>query len=421
MYAGDYTLEDNIIIPFTTRAFATGIPTALVSGVVDIYEGITATPIITAETLTVSIGSQAGFNAVTIDATAAAGFEVGKTYTVLLDAGTVDSVSVISEVIAWFTISQSAAAIDLANGTDGLGAIKAETALIVADTNELQTDDVPGLIATLDVVVDTVKAETALIVADTNELQGDWTNTGRLDTILDSILTDTGTTLQTELDGIQADTEDLQTQIGTAGAGLTAIPETDANVTSWLGTAAATPSVAGVPEVDLTHMAGGTVPLNVLMNWMNQGANRTADSGTTTTLVDAANTEVDDFWNGALLVFRTGTHDGRVAIVTDFVAATDTITFAPALPSNVTTEGYTLVPGLGLADVQAWLGTLVTAATAGRPDVNMAAVSDDTAAADNLELFTEGTALGTLPKVDTQQINAADVVGDGNAQPWDGA
>lgn len=38
------------------------------------------------------------------------------------------------------------------------------------------------------------------------------------------ILTDTGTTLQAELDGIQADTEDLQAQIGTAGAGLTAVP-----------------------------------------------------------------------------------------------------------------------------------------------------------------------------------------------------
>ena len=44
---------------------------------------------------------------------------------------------------------------------------------ILVDTNELQSDDVPGLISTLDAVVDTVKAETALIVADTNELQAD--------------------------------------------------------------------------------------------------------------------------------------------------------------------------------------------------------------------------------------------------------
>ena len=45
-------------------------------------------------------------------------------------------------------------------------AVKAETADIVADTNELQTDDTPAAIAA-------VKAETALIVADTNELQTD--------------------------------------------------------------------------------------------------------------------------------------------------------------------------------------------------------------------------------------------------------
>lgn len=32
----------------------------------------------------------------------------------------------------------------------------------------------------------------------------------------------------------------------------------DANVTQWLGTAPATPTVAGVPEVDLTHINGGT-------------------------------------------------------------------------------------------------------------------------------------------------------------------
>jgi hypothetical protein len=43
---------------------------------------------------------------------------------------------------------------DLSNGTDGLGAIKAETALIVADTNELQTDDVPTLIAALPTAVE---------------------------------------------------------------------------------------------------------------------------------------------------------------------------------------------------------------------------------------------------------------------------
>jgi len=79
-------------------------------------------------------------------------------------------------------------------------AMKAETALIVADTNELQTDDIPGTLSTIEGKIDTI------------------------DTNVDAVLVDTGTTLQAELDGIQADTEDLQTQIGAAGAGLSAIP-----------------------------------------------------------------------------------------------------------------------------------------------------------------------------------------------------
>ena len=49
--------------------------------------------------------------------------------------------------------------------------VKAETALILADTDELQLDDIPGKIAALDIIVDTVKAETALILEDTVELQ----------------------------------------------------------------------------------------------------------------------------------------------------------------------------------------------------------------------------------------------------------
>lgn len=129
-----------------------------------------------------------------------------------------------------------------------IAAVKAETALIVADTNELQTDwtnggrldliidailvdtatTIPALIGTpaTDLAADiaAVKAETVLIVADTNELQTDWTNGGRLDLILDAILVDTGTTLdaaialiQTDTTAIVADTNELQTDWANGG------------------------------------------------------------------------------------------------------------------------------------------------------------------------------------------------------------
>ena len=59
-----------------------------------------------------------------------------------------------------------------------------------------------GKLDTIDNFLDT---EVAAILADTNELQADWVNGGRLDLILDSILVDTAV-------------------IGSAGAGLTAVP-----------------------------------------------------------------------------------------------------------------------------------------------------------------------------------------------------
>lgn len=111
---------------------------------------------------------------------------------ILVDTGTtldgkIDAIDVIADSIlvdTGTTIPGLIAALDAVVDT-----VKAETALIVADTSELQTDDVPGLIAALDAVVDTVKAETALIVADTNELQSDDVPglISALDTVVDGI------------------------------------------------------------------------------------------------------------------------------------------------------------------------------------------------------------------------------------------
>ena len=123
--SSDYQLEDTVFLPFTTRAFATGIPTALAgTPAIDIYEDATVTPIITGETLVVSLNSVVGFNMITVTATAASGFEAGKSYTAIIQAGTVGGVSVVGEVVSHFTLDMSAAAKDLANGTDGLTALK---------------------------------------------------------------------------------------------------------------------------------------------------------------------------------------------------------------------------------------------------------------------------------------------------------
>ena len=152
----------------------------------------------------------------------------------------------------------------------GSATLAANVTSILADTNELQGDWANG--GRLDLIIDATLADTNELqgdwanggrldllldatLADTNELQGDWANGGRLDLIIDAILVDTGTTLDgkldtidnfldTEIAAILADTNELQgdwvnggrldlildailadtAEIGSAGAGLTAVP-----------------------------------------------------------------------------------------------------------------------------------------------------------------------------------------------------
>ena len=85
-------------------------------------------------------------------------------------------------------------------------------------------DSTTASLEALNVDTDAIKAETALIVADTDVIDDGTSGLVKIASDVAAILVDTGTTLQAELDGIQADTEDLQTQVGTAGAGLTAVP-----------------------------------------------------------------------------------------------------------------------------------------------------------------------------------------------------
>jgi phage-related protein len=74
-------------------------------------------------------------------------------------------------------------------------------------------------------------------------------------------------------------------------------------------------------------------------------ASGTADSGSTTTLVDSALTQIDDFWNhGQIVVTKSGVDYKRR--VSDFVASTDTITFDVELPVAVdATTTYTVLKG----------------------------------------------------------------------------
>ncbi len=104
----DYLLGQTLDFKFTTRAFATGIPTVLAgTPVVDIYEDNSLVQITAAETLTVSFDGIVGYNNLRVVATGGNGFETNKSYSAVLSAGTVGGVSVVGEQVAQFTIERS--------------------------------------------------------------------------------------------------------------------------------------------------------------------------------------------------------------------------------------------------------------------------------------------------------------------------
>lgn len=133
--SSDVTLGDTIYRMFTTRDVDTSVPQTLGgTPVVSAYENDSLTQITAGITLGVDHDSVTGLNLLTLVLTSGNGYESGKDYTFVITTGTVDGVSVVGEVVAEVTIERSAAAVDLANGTDGLGAIKSETASILTDT-----------------------------------------------------------------------------------------------------------------------------------------------------------------------------------------------------------------------------------------------------------------------------------------------
>ncbi len=87
----------------------------------------------------------------------------------------------------------------------------------------------------------------------------------------------------------------------------------------------------------------------------------TADSGSSTTMVDAIRTEADDVWNGGWILFTSGAIANQCRLIINFVASSDTITFAPPTTAAVGTETYEILPA-GAVDVQSWLGVVTALA-----------------------------------------------------------
>ena len=188
----DRTVGDTFYMFFTTRAFASGVPTVLAgSPIVSAYEDASITQITAGITLGVDHDSVVGLNLLTIVATGANGYETGKDYSMVITTGTVGGVSVVGEVVGEFSLDLAAA-------------LKAVDAL-----NDVAATDIvsAGAITTSSGAVSTVT--TCTTTTTNTDMRGTDSaataaNLATVDTNVDSILVDTA-------------------EIGTAGAGLTNI------------------------------------------------------------------------------------------------------------------------------------------------------------------------------------------------------
>lgn len=108
-------------------------------------------------------------------------------------------------------------------------------------------------------------------------------------------------------------------------------------VASVAGTSAYNRSINALYNLAGTSGVAGTWHAVVYKDTVQ--ATGKADSGSTTTLVDSARTEADDYWNGwTLEIVSTtdgGAPQGESKTVTDFVASTDTITVSSAFSAAI--------------------------------------------------------------------------------------
>lgn len=108
-YIGDFRLGDTVDFKFTTRQ-ATGAPTTLAgTPAVSAYPGNSTTEITAGITLSVDFDSRTGLNNVRIVATSGNGYATATNYAVVITAGTVNSVSVVGEVVGHFSIENRSA------------------------------------------------------------------------------------------------------------------------------------------------------------------------------------------------------------------------------------------------------------------------------------------------------------------------
>lgn len=169
MYRGDIRLGDTIDVKFTTRRFSTGAPFTLAgTPAVSAYVGNSTTEITAGITLSVDFDSRTGLNNVRVVASSGNGFATATNVDLVITTGTVDSVSVVGEVIGSFSIENRSAVMPTTAGRT-LGVDASGRAL--SDVQLVRGSDVWALWATNAIWSGTAEAGTLSTTQATSDIK----------------------------------------------------------------------------------------------------------------------------------------------------------------------------------------------------------------------------------------------------------
>ena len=257
---------------------------------------------------------------------------------------------------------------DLANATDGLTALAALINALPAATDIVSAGAITtlaGAVANVDLVdvtttntdmVGTDGANTtapdnagiAAIQAKTDNLPIDPADQSLIITATDANLAAIAA-LDVVVDRVEADTQDIQTQIGTAGAGLTDLGGMSTAMQAEVNGAADT-ALTDYDGPTNTEMVARTLaagPLAQLTQNLDNCYTGTASgTPTTTTLVSDISVTVNDQFNGRIITFDDNTTTtnlrGQSTDITGCTAASNTLTFTALTTAPVSGDTFTI-------------------------------------------------------------------------------
>lgn len=333
-------LEETFWFTFPSRAFATGIPEAL-GGTPDLscIELDSSLGVIDTGVTVAAHGTITALNVGTIAATAANGFEAGKTYDVVIDTGTVDSVSAVGEKVYEFRIeSASELAARLLRDTmypaATLGASASHSTTVIDMTGAIDAQTpASGIVGEVLGVYDATDGHVELVRCTAFTVTTLLATVARID--------DAGALGFTPASG------DYVFRLGVDPKYAVEQALTDIKLDHLIAVAEsddpADDSIVAkiaASSGDWSDFVGSTDALQAVRDTLVLGRiSGTAQTGTlsTTTMTTDLTGYANDELIGRVVIFTGGTADGQAAAITDYASASGQVTYSGGIttaPAN---------------------------------------------------------------------------------------